>query len=161
MKSTIVVAMSLLLLDPSHACSPVRAMDIAFDKNSSELSGEQILRLANFVLAMKSEYPNHEFFQLSGTAENAERDAGRVAERRVAQVRDFFRRIDYRQAPVLAEAHVYPTTMDWRGENGRRVEVLFLPGSPHGCDIPGLFTPATPERAEGNERPGLQGRPGH
>jgi hypothetical protein len=127
------IAFLIALSGSAVACVPSENFDIYFSTDSSEISSSEVLRLADWVVDQKLAYATHvtgEMTQISGHAEERERDPKKLAEARLAAGRSLLRELDFLRGEVDSGTSVYTTKYV---ENGKRVEISFLPDCPNKC----------------------------
>ncbi|MGJ7534773.1 MULTISPECIES: hypothetical protein [unclassified Variovorax] len=131
----IVFLASLVAPAAAFACSPGKSIDVFFERNSSRVSAEQVLRLANWTAMLRERYPNRQAINMGANAEQGERDPHNLAmtrARNVARVLDEDLRFTVPTVTPPAKGYVYPAGALGK-EDVKRVEIDFLPACPHEC----------------------------
>jgi hypothetical protein len=131
MKSA-VSAIIASLATSAFACSPNQNFDVRFKSNSSQLESTQILRLASWVVKIKTEFANHDLLQISGSAEAGEKNPKNLARQRADAVAEYFKRTRYDRATIQIENHVYDIPRI-NGEDFMRTEIMMTPLPSHPC----------------------------
>ncbi|MET3917036.1 hypothetical protein ABID97_003818 [Variovorax sp. OAS795] len=130
------VAILLALAAPAaFACSPVKGIDVFFEWNSSRVSAEQVLRLANWTAMLRERYPNRQEMNIEATAEQGEhapRNLAMARAKNVARVLNEDLRFTAPTVNLPTKGHVYPNGALGK-EDVKRVEIDFLPACPHEC----------------------------
>jgi outer membrane protein OmpA-like peptidoglycan-associated protein len=123
----------------AQACSgpqnlPGENIDIEFAKNSSNVTGENLLKLANWTVDMKLKYSARDDLHIGGFAEISEASPLELAGHRAEGVKMTLVRFGFVDVPTHVSARIYkplvPNTID---QSGRRVEVQLLPGCADDC----------------------------
>jgi len=118
----------------AFACSPVRTLDISFERNSAKIPGNELVKLANWAIDLQLKYPNLDRTSIGGLAEANEKEPRALAEQRAENVRQILFTLGFGRAPIDVDARLYAAHhIDGMTEDGRRVEIDFLPGCPHEC----------------------------
>ncbi|MBN3817088.1 hypothetical protein G3N57_10925 [Paraburkholderia sp. Se-20369] len=118
----------------AFACSPVHSLDVLFEKNSASMSGHEILRLANWATDMQLKYSSLDRTSVGGLADANEKDPHALAEQRAESVKRLLTTLGLGRAPIDVDARLYRSShLKGIRENGKRVEIDFLPGCPHEC----------------------------
>lgn len=117
------------------ACSPVRSIDVLFDRNSAKVAAEQVLRLAHWTATLRLDYPHHDSLSLGASAETGEHNATHLAWERARAVRRVISDLQFTAAKLhLPErVHVVKPGAYGAGQEVKRVEIDFLPACPHEC----------------------------
>ncbi|MFM0323981.1 hypothetical protein [Caballeronia glebae] len=101
--------------------------------NSSDIPASEVLRLANWVADQKIAYADHvsgEMTQISGHAEETEHDPKKLADARLAAGRAMLLNLGFLRGEIDSNAHIYTKKYV---EDGKRVEISFLPDCPNKC----------------------------
>ncbi|MGV2290817.1 hypothetical protein AAHK20_19030 [Trinickia sp. YCB016] len=118
----------------AFACSPVHSLDVSFDRDSANVPGKEIVKLANWAIDLQIKYPNLERTAVGGLAESDENEPNSLAVQRAENVKRLLTSFGLGRAPIDVDAKLYkPSHLEGIPENGRRVEIDFLPGCPHEC----------------------------
>lgn len=118
----------------SIACSPVQAIDVLFAANSSHISAQELFKLANFMVKIDINFPNHELVIINGTASALEKNSLNLANARANQVATYLRRTQYRGKFLIDHSYVWKLSdLDHTSTDGLAAEVLFVPAPPHAC----------------------------
>jgi hypothetical protein len=123
----------IALCASAYACVPSENFDIYFSTNSSEIPASEVLRLANWAADQRIVYADHvtsEITQISGHAEERERDPARLASARLAVGRSLLQQLGFLRGTIDSGTHVYANKYV---KDGRRVEISFLPDCPNKC----------------------------
>jgi hypothetical protein len=134
-----VLALSSFVL-PVLACSgpqnqPTEQLTVNFDRGSSTLRSDSIVRLANWSVDMKIKYPIRLWFSVVGMAGPDEKNANRLAAQRAENVKrmtDLFSM----SATQLSEVRSYVNSRqetEMTGDNGAVVTIDLNPGCPNDC----------------------------
>lgn len=117
----------------AFACIASENFDIYFDGNDATISSSEIVRVANWVADQKIAYANHttkETTLISGHAEENEHGAQALAQSRLQVGRALLEQLGFLRGTIRASARVYSHA---DVDNGRRVEISFLPDCPNKC----------------------------
>ncbi|WP_175961948.1 hypothetical protein [Burkholderia pyrrocinia] len=134
MRKRSVCILYALFTSGAFACSPVRTLDISFERNSAKIPGNELVKLANWAIDLQLKYPNLAHTSIGGLAEATEKEPRVLAEQRAENVRQILSTLGFGRAPIDIDAGLYkPPHIDGMTEDGRRVEIDFLPGCPHEC----------------------------
>ncbi|ORT83353.1 hypothetical protein B7G54_23790 [Burkholderia puraquae] len=125
----------LCVVASSHAsaCVASENFDIHFPKNSSYVSNSEIVRTANWTADQKIAYARHvtkETTLISGHAEESEQNALPLAQSRMQAAYALLKQFGFLRGTVKTSARVYS---HGDVDNGRRVEISFLPDCPNKC----------------------------
>ncbi|MBN3826469.1 hypothetical protein G3O00_22955 [Burkholderia sp. Ac-20384] len=115
------------------SCVASENFDIYFQRNVSTISNSEIVRVAQWVVDQKIAYANHatkETTLISGHAEEGERGAKALAQSRLQVGRVLLEQLGFLRGTIRASARVYS---HGDVDNGRRVEISFLPDCPNKC----------------------------
>ncbi|MFJ1208532.1 OmpA family protein [Burkholderia pyrrocinia] len=127
------IAILLAASDSASACIASENFDIYFNRDDATISNSEIIRVANWVTDQNIDYANHttkETTLISGHAEEDERGAQALAQSRLQAGRALLEQLGFLRGTIRASVRVYS-----RGDvdNGRRVEISFLPDCPNKC----------------------------
>ncbi|UEP27301.1 MULTISPECIES: hypothetical protein [unclassified Burkholderia] len=118
----------------TFACSPVHTLDVSFGRDSAKLPGDELIKLANWAIDLQLKYPNLDRTSVGGLAEADERQPRVLAQQRAESIKGLLITLGLGRAPIDVDARLYkPHHLNGLPDNGRRVEVDFLPGCPHEC----------------------------
>jgi hypothetical protein len=117
------------------ACSPVRSIDVLFDRNSAKVPAEQVLRLAHWTATLRLDYPRHDSLSLGASAEAGERNATELAWQRARAVTRVIDDLQFTAAKLHPPERVYVVKPGayGAGQEVKRVEIDFLPACTHEC----------------------------
>lgn len=137
MKASWLLLIAVLTAPAAIACSPVKSVDIFFSKNSATVSGDQVLRLAEWTALLRARYPNRQLLAIGANVEQGERggDAlGRLREQAVVHLIGDLQ-FSARQVEIAEKIHVLPAGALGSGPRNdvKRVEMDLLPACPHEC----------------------------
>ena len=125
----------LCVVTSSHAsaCVASENFDIHFPKESSYVSNSEIVRTANWAADQKIAYARHvtkETTLISGHTEESEQSALPLAQSRMQTAYALLKQFGFLRGTIKTSARV-----DSHGDvdNGRRVEISFLPDCPNKC----------------------------
>ena len=140
----------------SHACSPIKVRGVYFERNGSDVSAYQVLRLANWVTDLRLRYPNHQTFYVTASTEPGEKAPDRLGMDRAHNIaRVFQETLQIAPAKIelptrsYVEAPVSAYLKQLEKSEGVRVDVSFLPACPHECPCQWgdpLYKPQAPKR---------------
>ena len=128
-----ILALSLLASNPAIACIASENFDIYFSRDNSYVSNSEIARIAKWVTDQKINYANHftkETTLISGHAEESERSALTLAQSRMQTAYALLGQLGFLRGTIKTSARVYS---HGDVDNGRRVEISFLPDCPNKC----------------------------
>ncbi|MDR6498022.1 hypothetical protein J2785_001165 [Burkholderia ambifaria] len=117
----------------AFACIASENFDIYFDRNDATISNSEVVRIANWVADQRITYANHttkEVTLISGHAEEDELGAQALAQSRLQVGRALLEQLGFLRGTIRASARVYS---HGDVDNGRRVEISFLPDCPNKC----------------------------
>ncbi|KAG8150716.1 hypothetical protein [Burkholderia catarinensis] len=129
----IIIGLLLVASNSTFACTASENFDIYFDINSSVIQNSEVVRVANRVADIKNYYANHatgEATLISGHAEESERLPQELAKSRLQAGRELLEQLGFLRGTVRASTRVYSHD---DVDNGRRVEISFLPDCPNKC----------------------------
>ncbi|MCA8155079.1 hypothetical protein DF044_31595 [Burkholderia contaminans] len=129
----LIPAVLVAISNSSFACIAGENIDIYFQVGSAVVSNSEVVRIANWVADQKIGYASHaakETTLIGGHAEESEHGAQALAQSRLQTGRALLEQLGFLRGTVQASARVY-----LRGDvdNGRRVEISFLPDCPNKC----------------------------
>ncbi|MEK6345930.1 MAG: hypothetical protein V4764_00520 [Burkholderia sp.] len=130
-----IIASLLIASHPAVACTPSENVDIYFDANSSVISNAEIVRVASWVAERKVDYADHvteEETLISGHAQDNEHAPQALAKSRLLAGRALLAQLGFLRGMVRASVRVYSRD---DVDNGRRVEISFLPACPNKCCV--------------------------
>jgi hypothetical protein len=134
-----IVAFGLLSIN-AHACNtyqnlPGENIDLYFERNSAQVSTDQVLRLANWAIDMRSRHPIQEVLSVGGLAEASENEPRKLAMRRADAAKAMLTQFGFTQVPYDMHAGVYTPLEHWiePPEKIRRAEIELSPGCPDNC----------------------------
>jgi hypothetical protein len=128
-----ILGISLLTSNPVFACIASENFDIYFSRDSSHISNSEIVRIAKWVADQKINYANHltkETTLISGHAEESEPEAPGLAQSRLQTAYALLEELGFLRGTIKKSARVYS---HGDVDNGRRVEISFLPDCPNKC----------------------------
>ncbi|WP_080425065.1 hypothetical protein [Burkholderia ubonensis] len=128
-----IAVLCLLGSGSSFACTASENFDIYFSRNSASVPGEEIIRLASWVIDKKIAYANHktkEVTLVSGHAEEDERRPQELARLRLEAGKALLEQFGFLRGDVKTSVRVYAHR---DVDNGRRVEISFEPDCPNKC----------------------------
>ena len=128
-----IVCLSLLTSNPAFACIASENFDIYFSRDSSYISNSEIVRIAKWVADQKLNYANHltkETTLISGHAEESEPEALALAQSRLQTAYALLEQLGFLRGTINKSTSVYSQR---DVDNGRRVEISFLPDCPNKC----------------------------
>ncbi|MBR8309312.1 hypothetical protein [Burkholderia cenocepacia] len=125
----------LCVVTSSHAsaCVASENFDIHFPKESSYVSNSEIVRTANWAADQKIAYARHvtkETTLISGHTEESEQSALPLAQSRMQTAYALLKQVGFLRGTIKTSARVYS---HGDVDNGRRVEISFLPDCPNKC----------------------------
>ena len=134
-------ALALLSTPPGLACSPVKAIDVYFEPNSSKVSAAQVSRLADWMAGLRVRYPNHESIYIGASTEPGEHAPGRLGLARahnVARVLEENLQIPGAKVHLPKRSHVQQPASAYMKQLAKShgvsgVQLDFLPACPHEC----------------------------
>lgn len=135
MWTRVIATLAVLVAPAAFACSPVKSIDVFFDRNSAEVSAAQVLKLANWTAMLREKYPNRQSLDLGANAEQGERDARNLALKRARNVAHILEESLHFTVPAInppTKGHVFPAGA-LGAQDVKRVEIDFLPACPHEC----------------------------
>lgn len=141
-----IIASLLVVSNSAFACIASENIDIYFDENNSSISNSEVVRVASWVVEQKIYYANHateENTFISGHAEEAEHMPKDLAKARLQAGYDLLKKLHFLRGAVRASARVYS---HHDVDNGRRVEISFLPECPNKCCTGTNLAPAPKAR---------------
>jgi len=125
---------------PAIACTPVNAIGIFFEHNSSDLSMSQAERLSAWTAGMKEKYPNRDLIETEVRVENTEENVLQLGWRREFNVRHALVKLDFDAAELSPSDGVFIEDPRPAGVGGdtetRSVWINLIPGCPHECPCP-------------------------
>lgn len=132
-----IAILCMMLPLPSLACSPVNALPIFFESNSSSISTDQIRKLAQWIDHLKTKYPNRDSISTEVRVETGEKNRIQLGWQRELTVRLALINLDF-NAPSFYPTQriiVEPPQPSFMGEGipSRSVWIQFIPDCPHHC----------------------------
>lgn len=133
-----ILCMALVALDAPDAlaCSPIQTIGVVFERNSSTVPADQVLKLANWTAMLRAKYPNRESLFLTTQAAFGEHDArnlGLERARNVARVLKENLRFDVPKVELPTEGYVATIPAPEGSHLVKRVDLDFQPACPHEC----------------------------
>ncbi|NHV29826.1 hypothetical protein [Burkholderia sp. D-99] len=128
-----IIVLLLAASNSAFACIASENFDIYFNRDDATISNSEIMRVANWVADQKIAYANHttkETTLISGHAEEDEHGAQALAQSRLQAGRALLEQLGFLRGTIRASARVYSLG---DVDNGRRVEISFLPACPNKC----------------------------
>lgn len=128
-----ILGLCLFISSPSFACIASENFDIYFSPNSSHISNSEIIRVTKWAIDKKIDYANHltkETTLISGHAEEGEQRALSLAQSRMQTAYALLEQLGFLRGIIKTSVHVYS---HGDVDNGRRVEISFLPDCPNKC----------------------------
>lgn len=154
--SALIAVLAVLAPPSSHACSPIKARGVYFERDSSVVPAYQVLRLANWVTDLRQRYPNHQAFYVSASTEPGEQMPSRLGMDRAHNIaRVLQENLQIAPAKIelpersYVEAPVSAYLKQLEKSEGVRVDLSFLPACPHECPCQRgdpLYKPETPRQ---------------
>ncbi|MGF6812385.1 hypothetical protein OKW30_007577 [Paraburkholderia sp. Clong3] len=133
------VAFGLLSIS-AQACNtsqnlPGQNIDLYFERNSTQVSADQILKLANWAIDMRLKYPIQEVLSIGGVAEASEKEPKQLAMQRADTAKAMLIQFGLTQVPYDVRAGIYKPLEHFvePPEKVRRVEIELSPGCPNNC----------------------------
>ncbi|MCA8293513.1 hypothetical protein LGN19_06885 [Burkholderia sp. AU30198] len=133
MRHKFIFVLLVVVSNPAISCIASENLDIYFQRNVSTISNAEIVRVAQWVVDQKIAYASHaakETTLISGHAEEGERGAKALAQARLQVGRVLLEQLGFLRGTIQASARVYS---HGDVDNGRRVEISFLPDCPNKC----------------------------
>ncbi|MFT4064759.1 hypothetical protein [Paraburkholderia sp.] len=135
------IALAIGMLSVSaQACNtaenlPGQNIDLYFQKNSSRISADQALKMANWAIDMRLKYPIQEVLSIRGLAEENEREPENLALQRADKAKTMLMQFGLTQVPYDIRGGIYrPLVHSVESpEKIRRVEIELSPGCPDNC----------------------------
>jgi len=127
------LGLCLLTSSPAFACIASENFDIYFSPDSSHISNSEIARIAKWAAEQKINYANHvtkETTLISGHADEGEQRALSLAQSRMQTAYALLEQLGFLRGTIKTSARVYS---HGDVDNGRRVEISFLPDCPNKC----------------------------
>ncbi|WP_174932756.1 hypothetical protein [Burkholderia lata] len=129
----LILAVLIAISNSSFACIASENIDIYFQEGSAVVSNSEVVRTANWVADQKIVYAGHaakETTLIGGHAEDGEHRAQALAQSRLQAGHALLEQLGFLRGTIQASTRVY-----LRGDvdNGRRVEISFLPDCPNKC----------------------------
>ncbi|NIF45874.1 OmpA family protein [Burkholderia sp. Tr-862] len=127
------LGLCLLTSSPAFACIAGENFDIYFWPDSSHISNSEIARIAKWADEQKINYANHvtkETTLISGHADEGEQRALSLAQSRMQTAYALLEQLGFLRGTIKTSARVYS---HGDVDNGRRVEISFLPDCPNKC----------------------------
>ncbi|WP_317161436.1 hypothetical protein [Burkholderia cenocepacia] len=128
-----IIGLCLITSSPAFACIASENLDIYFSRDSSHISNAEIVRIAKWTIDQKLNYANHltkETTLISGHAEESEPEALALAQSRLQTAYALLEQLGFLRGTIKKSARVYS---HGDVDNGRRVEISFLPDCPNKC----------------------------
>lgn len=128
-----IISLFLITSSPTFACIASENFDIYFLPNSSHISNSEIARIEKWAIDQKINYANHltkETTLISGHAEESEPGALALAQSRLQTAYALLEELGFLRGTIKKSARVYS---HGDVDNGRRVEISFLPDCPNKC----------------------------
>jgi hypothetical protein len=114
---------------------PGQNIDVYFEKNSAQVSTDQVLRLANWAIDMRSRYPIQDVLSIGGLAEASEKEPTKLAMRRADTAKAMLIQFGFTQVPYDVRAGVCRPLEHFiePPEKIRRAEIELSPSCPNNC----------------------------
>jgi hypothetical protein len=113
---------------------PGQNIDLFFGKNSSQLSTNQILKLANWAVDTRLKYPIQDGMYIGGLADASEKESKELAMRRAEAAQTLLTQFGFAKIPYEVRGRIYkPYDPNDPRESGKRVEIELSPGCPNHC----------------------------
>ncbi|WP_269503820.1 hypothetical protein [Burkholderia sp. IMCC1007] len=128
-----ILTLTLLASNPTFACIASENVDIYFSRDSSHISNSEIVRIAKWTTDQKINYAQHftkETTLISGHAEEGEQSALALAQSRMQTAHALLEQLGFLRGTIKTSARIYS---HGDVDNGRRVEISFLPDCPNKC----------------------------
>ncbi|MBC8722552.1 hypothetical protein F6X37_13345 [Paraburkholderia sp. 31.1] len=129
-----------LLSISAQACNtsqnlPGQNIDLYFEINSTQVSADQILKLANWAIDMRLKYPIQEVLSIGGVAVASEKEPKQLAMQRADTAKAMLMQFGLTQVPYDVRAGIYKPLEHFvePPEKVRRVEIELSPGCPNNC----------------------------
>lgn len=153
-KAFMMFALASLVL-PVLACNGpqnqrTEQLTVKFDRDSSTLHSDSIVRLANWSVDMKLKYPIRLWFSVVGMAGPDEKNASRLAAQRAENVKQMTDLLGM-SATQLSEVKSYINSRqeaEMTDDNGAAVTIDLNPGCPNNC-CDGITRAADPTAGPG------------
>jgi len=132
----LVLSMSLVSAIACNGPQNQRAEQVTvhFERNSSRLQSDSILRLANWSAEMKIKYPIRLWLSVVGMAAPDERNAKSLAEQRAISVKNMTDLFGMSKTASEVKSYVNSRhEVDMSGDHGSIVVVDMNPGCPNNC----------------------------
>ena len=137
-----IIGLLLVASNSAFACIASENLDIYFNENSPVIPNSEVVRVANWVAEQKVYYANHttgEETLISGHAEESEHTPQDLAKSRLQAGQALLAQLGFLRGTVRASTRVYAHD---DVDNGRRVEISFLPECPNKCCMGPNLNPA-------------------
>ncbi|WP_233837298.1 hypothetical protein [Paraburkholderia sp. ZP32-5] len=114
---------------------PGQNIDLYFEKNSTQISSDQTLKMANWAIDMRLKYPIQEVLSVRGLAEANEREPGKLALQRADKAKAMLMQFGLTQVEYDIHGAIYRPLVHYveLPETIRRVEIELSPGCPNNC----------------------------
>uniref|UniRef100_A0A1I9YKT9 OmpA-like domain-containing protein n=1 Tax=Paraburkholderia sprentiae WSM5005 TaxID=754502 RepID=A0A1I9YKT9_9BURK len=126
--------MSAQACNTSHNL-PGQNIDLYFERNSTQVSAGQVLKLANWAIDMRLKYPIQEVLSIGGLAEASEKEPKKLAVQRADTAKAILMQFDLTETSYDVRAGIYKP-LDYfvePSEKVRRAEIELSPGCPNNC----------------------------
>jgi len=132
----LLASLAVLLAPDARACSPSRSIGVMFERNSATVPTKEVLKLANWTVMLRLQYPNRESLLLSTQAAFGEHDASNPGVKRARNVARVLRedlQFEVRQVDLPTKGYVAAIPAPEGSDLVKRVDIDFLPACPHEC----------------------------
>ncbi|MCC8402555.1 hypothetical protein LJ655_11750 [Paraburkholderia sp. MMS20-SJTN17] len=110
-------------------------IDLYFERNSAQVSTEQVLKLANWAVDMHLKYPIQEVISIGGVAEESEKEPKKLAAERADTAKAMLMQFGLTEVPYDVRSGIYKPFehLVEQPQKIRRVEIELSPGCPNTC----------------------------
>ncbi|RKE36849.1 hypothetical protein B0G76_3062 [Paraburkholderia sp. BL23I1N1] len=113
---------------------PGQNIDLYFEKNSAQVSADQVLKLANWAVDMRLLYPIQEVLSIGGLAEMSEKEPRNLVTQRAEIAKTMLMQFGLTQVPYDVRGRIdKPFGSVEPPEKVRRAEIELSPGCPNNC----------------------------
>jgi hypothetical protein len=139
MKTELVALILSAVTINSPACQssqnlPGQNIDLFFEKNSAQVSADQVLKLANWAIDTRLKYPILDGMYVGGLADASEKESKELAMRRAEAAQTLLTQFGFAKVPYEVRGRVYrPYDPSDPRESGKRVEIEMSPGCRNQC----------------------------
>ena len=110
-------------------------IDVYFERNSAQISADQVLKMANWAIDMRLRYPIQEVLSIGGLAESNEKEPEKLALQRANSAKAMLMQFGLTQVLYDVRARIYKPLVHLTEppEKIRRVEIELSPGCRGNC----------------------------